>query len=104
MGTVREILGAGTFLNGIDTMIGGFVDLKGFNGFDFTPFLEKIHLAPMTLFILPAGGFFVFGILMACVNKLASEKGLKKADQIGCEGCPHAATCNKHSEEEACEK
>ncbi len=102
MGTVREILGAGTFLSGIDTMIGSFVDLKGFTGFDFTPFLEKIHLAPMTLFILPAGGFFVFGILMACVNRLASEKGLKKADQIGCEGCPHAAICNKHSEEEAC--
>ena len=95
MGTVREILGAGTFLSGIQTMIGSFVDLGSFNGFDFTPILEKLHLAPMTLFILPAGGFFVFGVLMACVNKIAEGKGLKRADQLGCAGCPHAAACGK---------
>lgn len=102
MGAVREILGSGTFLSGIDTMIGSFVDLKGFTGFDFTGAIEKIGLAPMTLFVLPAGGFFVFGILMAVVNKLAEEKGLKKAALNGCEGCPHAAVCGK-SEKEECD-
>ena len=81
MGTVREVLGAGSFL-GLS--------------------IPVLSQNPMLIFILPPGGFFVFGILMACVNRLASEKGLKKADQIGCEGCPHAAICNKHSEEEAC--
>ncbi|MCH5197987.1 MAG: electron transport complex subunit E [Oscillospiraceae bacterium] len=100
MGAIREILGSGTFLSGIDTMIGSFVDLKGFTGFDFTSALEKIGLAPMTLFVLPAGGFFVFGILMALVNKLAEEKGLKKAALEGCEGCPHAAICGKSEKEE----
>ena len=93
MGTVREILGAGTFLSGIDTMIGSFVDLKGFTGFDFSEGLANIGLAPMTLFILPAGGFFVFGMLMALVNRLAEKKGKPKAALEGCKGCPHAAAC-----------
>ena len=88
MGTVREILGAGTFLTGLDTMIG-----VSFKGFDFTEALSRIGLAPMTIFILPAGGFFVFGLLMALANRLAEKKGMKKARLNGCEGCPHAAEC-----------
>ncbi|MBQ6421785.1 MAG: electron transport complex subunit E [Clostridia bacterium] len=95
MGTVREILGAGTFLSGIDSMIGG-----SFTGFDFTEGLAKVGLAPMTLFILPAGGFFVFGMLMAAANRLAERKGKEKAT-LSCAGCPHAATCadlNKNCE------
>lgn len=96
MGTVREILGAGTFLSGIDTMIGG-----SFKGFDFTGALAKLGLAPMTIFILPAGGFFVFGILMACANRIAEGKGLKKAEHSGCAGCPMAATCVQNKGEEA---
>ena len=83
-------------------MIGSFVDLHGFTGFNFTEGLSKIGLAPMTLFVLPAGGFFVFGVLMAVVNKIAEGKGLKKANRTGCEGCPHAAACGKRKEEEAC--
>jgi len=100
MGTIREILGSGTYLSGIDTMIGSFVDLHGFTGFDFTGAIDKIGLAPMTLFVLPAGGFFVFGILMAAVNRLAEGRGLKKAALNGCEGCPHAAACGKIEKEE----
>ena len=88
MGTVREILGAGTFLSGIDAMIG-----CSFKGFDFTGGLAKIGLAPMTLFILPAGGFFVFGLLMAAANRLAEGKGLKKAGLSPCAGCPRADAC-----------
>ena len=97
MGTVREILGAGTFLSGIDTML-SFVDLGGFTGFDFTQGLSKIGLAPITIFILPAGGFFCFGLIMAFANKLADRKGLKKASSGGCEGCPHAAVCGQRKE------
>lgn len=96
MGTVREILGAGTFLSGIDAMLGG-----SFKGFDFTGLLAKIGLAPMTIFILPAGGFFVFGILMACANKLAEGKGMKKAEDVGCAGCPLAGSCDRKQEVEA---
>ena len=83
MGTVREVLGAGSFL-----------------GMSI-PFLSQ---NPMLIFILPPGGFFVFGMLMACVNKLAGGRGLKKATLAGCEGCPHAAACGKRKDEreEAC--
>lgn len=98
MGTVRELLGAGTFLSGIDTMLGAYIDLNGFTGFDFTDELGSIGLAPMTLFILPAGGFFVFGMLMALANKLAEKKGLQSATLNGCKGCPHASFCAEFSE------
>ena len=98
MGTVREIIGAGTFLSGIDTMLGAYVDLGSFTGFDFTDTLSSIGLAPMTLFILPAGGFFVFGMLMALANRLAEKKGLESASLNGCKGCPHAQFCSRLSE------
>ncbi len=102
MGTVREILGAGTFLSGIDTMLGAYIDLGTFKGFDFTEELAEIGFAPMTLFILPAGGFFVFGILMALANKLAERKGLQSATLNGCSGCPHASFCKQFSENGEC--
>ena len=73
MGAVREIFGAGTFLGA------------------GVPFLSE---NPMLIFILPPGGFFVYGILMAAVNKIAESKGKKKAELRGCEACPMAATCN----------
>lgn len=71
MGGVRELLGAGTLL-----------------GFQILP--ESVP--PMTIFVLAPGGFFVFGILMACANKLAERKGKPKAT-LGCAGCPMAKTC-----------
>lgn len=80
MGSVREIFGAGTFL--------------GTN----IPFLSE---NPMLIFILPPGGFFVYGILMAAVNKLAESKGKKKAELRGCEACPMAATCAINKKEVA---
>lgn len=95
MGTVREILGNGTFLSGIDTMIG-----CDFKGFDLTGGFEAVGLKPMTLFILPAGGFFVFGIIMACANKLAEKKGLEPAVFEGCKGCPNAKFCDRVGKEE----
>lgn len=71
MGGVRELLGAGTLL-----------------GFQILP--ESVP--PMTIFVLAPGGFFVFGILMACANKLAERKGKPKAT-LGCAGCPMAEAC-----------
>ena len=57
-------------------------------------------VSPMLIFILPPGGFFVFGILMACANKLADKKGLSKAELKGCEACPMAASCSLRGEVE----
>lgn len=67
MGSFREILGTGKWM-GID-----------------------LHISdPMTIFIMPAGGFFVLGCIIAAVNKLANRK---PPQQIGCEGCPCAGSC-----------
>jgi electron transport complex protein RnfE len=81
MGLIREILGAGTI--------------------DLTSYVEGLKLEipflkdnPMAIFIFPPGGFFVFGILMACVNALAEKKGKPKAE-LNCQGCPMKDNCNK---------
>ena len=76
MSSIREILGAGSFL-----------------GMSI-PFLSE---NPMLIFILPPGGFFVFGILMATVNKFAEKKGKPRAELRGCEACPMARTCTLHT-------
>ena len=72
MGAIREILGAGTFY-GISI-----------------PFLSE---NPMLIFILPPGGFFTYGLLMAAVNRLAEKKGKPRAELRGCEACPMARNC-----------
>ena len=72
MSSVREILGAGSFL-----------------GLSIPVLSEN----PMLIFILPPGGFFVFGILMAVVNRLAEKRGKPRAELRGCEACPMAASC-----------
>ena len=65
VGSVREIFGSGQWF-GITVM---------------PEFIE-----PMTLFILPAGGFFVLGAVIAVVNRLMK----KKPREIGCHNCPNA--------------
>ncbi len=69
MGSIREIFGSGTWF-----------------GLQVCPdFIE-----PMTLFILPAGGFFVLGCLIALVNKIANRQPPKAA---GCAACPNREGC-----------
>lgn len=85
MGIIRELFGTGKV-------------------FGMTILPESVF-TPITIFILPAGGFFVFGILIALSNKLQHGKLSKK--EFGCEGCPSAASCAKlngsKEEIEACE-
>ncbi len=76
MSTVREILGAGSFY-GIS--------------------IPVLSNNPMLIFILPPGGFFVFGLLMATVNKIAESRGKPRAELRGCEACPMAASCTLHN-------
>ncbi|MCD7730818.1 MAG: electron transport complex subunit E [Oscillospiraceae bacterium] len=73
MGSVREILGAGTW------------------------FGIELHLpVTMTLFIMPAGGFFTLGVIIAVVNKLSKKKPPK---ELGCAACPNAAACPSYNKE-----
>lgn len=65
VGSVREILGMGSWF-GIDLTFG--------------------VLEPILLFATPAGGFMVFGFMVAVVNRLSHYQISKK--KMGCEGCP----------------
>ena len=80
MGAIRELIGSGTIGAGI------------FNGGEgvAVPFISA-H--PMIVLILPPGGFFVFGILVALSNKLAESKGKKPIKELGCAGCKGCDAC-----------
>ena len=73
MGMIRELLGAGTLF-----------------GLEIT----KGAIAPMLIFILPPGGFFVFGMLVALSNKLAIKMGKKPVKNLGCGSCNGCRGCN----------
>ncbi|MBQ7406250.1 MAG: electron transport complex subunit RsxE [Clostridia bacterium] len=76
MATVREVLGAGTFAG---------IALPFFKTYNI-PILNQ---AP--------GGFLVFGILIAVMNKIKEKDGGVKRKSFSCEGCPSAAHCKKVS-------
>lgn len=71
MATIREVFGNGTWM-----------------GFPI-PVLADNKIAIMAY---APGGFFVFGLLIAIVNKFAKHKPKKK--EFGCAGCPSAAICS----------
>lgn len=75
VGSIREILGTGQWF--------GMTIMPDF-------------IQPMTIFILPAGGFFTLGCVIAIVGKLTK----KKPKKIGCEGCPSRETCGAAVKEE----
>ena len=72
MATIREVLGVGSFA-GIEI-----------------PFLTNYKIP---LLAQAPGGFLVFGILIAIVNKISAKKGKKK--EYSCDGCPCASICGK---------
>ena len=76
MAFIREVLGAGTFF-GLEI-----------------PFMDAIKIPVLTQ---APGGFLVFGILIAVMNKLTEKKGGVKRKSFSCEGCPTAHLCNKTS-------
>ena len=76
MGSIREILGNGTWFG--QTLIPEFGIL---------------------IFILPPGGFFVFGMLIALASKISGKNPPKAT---GCAGCPLKDKCAA-AKEENCE-
>ena len=72
MGIIRELLGSGTVFD--YPVTAGFMD-------------------PILIFLLPPGGFFVFGMLIAVANKLAERKGEAPAELGCCQGCPYSGAC-----------
>jgi len=65
MGTIREILGGGSWC-GIP--------------------IPWFHENPIGILTMAPGGFFVFGCMIALVNKISKGKAIKKKE-FGCMGC-----------------
>ena len=78
MASIREIFGNGTFA--------GYL----------LPILSNHHISILTM---APGGFLVFGLLIAAVNKFSKNKPHKK--EFGCGNCPQAEACGKLKEEAA---
>ena len=76
MATIREVIGAGSFA-GIEI-----------------PFMYDYKIPILTM---APGGFLVYGILIAIVNKIGVKKGDEKRKNFSCEGCPSARLCGKVS-------
>lgn len=72
MGMIRELFGAGTL---------------------FGAQILPASVPPMSIFISPPGGFFVFGILMAAVVFIETKTHHEIKRGVGCEGCPSADVC-----------
>ncbi len=76
MATIREVFGNGTFA-GLEI-----------------PFLKEYHIPILTQ---APGGFLVFGLLIALMNKLREKQGGVMKKEFSCESCPSAALCGKTS-------
>jgi len=83
MAVIREILGT------------GMINLNAIG-------LESIKIPVLSEYNIPvlketAGGFLVYGILIAIVNVIGPKKGAEKRKNFSCEGCPSASICNRVS-------
>ena len=70
MGFFRELLGAGTVLSGLSTLLpflAGVIPAEGFA----IPFFNA---NPMVMMILPAGGFLMLGFIFAAIQKIMAGK------------------------------
>lgn len=63
IGSFREVLGSGSFWG-----------------------ISIVEGRPILLFILPAGGFFTIGLLMAAMNWMDLKRGVKLSSGGGCHG------------------
>lgn len=99
MAAIREFFGSGNLTLKVLGHGTTLVDLFGLGEKDI---LTAIGLEPILIFILAPGGFFTFGLLMACANKIAESKGKPKAELKGCEGCPMASACSIKAEGKEC--
>jgi len=73
--SIREILGSGQFF-----------------GLDIPWLVDNNAL----IFSLAPGGFIVFALVLALVNKLTKGKALQQGQAKDCEGCASAIACGKH--------
>ena len=77
MGSIREILGSGTWMSGLDGILPFLPD-----GFA----IKVLPIEPFTIMTSAPGGFFVFGVLMAGATWLTSRPKKAKAVEAAEEG------------------
>lgn len=81
MGFIRELIGGGTVLSG-------------------TALAFTVTSTPMLVMLLPPGGFFVFGVLVALSNKISVRLGKKPVKKLGCGGsCEGCNGCEAKEED-----
>ena len=83
MAIIREVLGTGA------------IDLSALG-------LESITIPVLSEYNIPLltsapGGFLVYGILIAIVNKIGPKAGSEKGKNFSCAGCPSASICGRVS-------
>ncbi len=72
--TIREVLGNGSFAS---------MEI---------PFMQAFKIPVL---VQAPGGFLVYGIVIAIMNKITEKQGGVKKKSFSCEGCPSAAACGK---------
>lgn len=85
MGSIREILGSGTWLAG-----DWFGLAPGFKGIQLQ---SALGIPGMGIMTMVPGGFFVFACVMAAVHFFTRDKS-KIRNSFGCDGCAMESVCS----------
>lgn len=94
--SILDALGMGIGFTAALTLMGMIRELIG-TGCIFGVSITAGAIEPMLIFILPPGGFFVFGILVVLSNKIAVKMGKKPVKSLGCGSCHGCNGCNAES-------
>jgi len=94
--SVLDAIGMGIGFTAALLLMGCIRELLG-NGTIFGMAVTQGHIEPMLIMILPPGGFFVFGILIALANKITG----KPVTGTGCAACGARDFCEQ-AQKEAC--
>jgi len=97
--SILDGLGMGVGFTAVLTLMGAIRELLG-SGSLFSLPITSEFIEPMVIFLLPPGGFFVFGVLVAVSNALAKKQGKKPVMHLGCANCPSKGLCSRAECEE----
>ena len=94
MGTIREIIGTGSYLAG-----DWFGLAKGFKGIP----LQGAFMPGMSIMTMVPGGFFAYAIVMAAVHYFTKDKKKIRKD-FACAQCAAAGNCGSSEDAAAAEE
>ena len=92
--SVLDGLGMGIGFTAVLTLMGAIREFFGAGSLFSLPITSNF-ISPMIVFLLPPGGFFVFGMLVAVSNAIAKKNGKKPVESLGCANCPSRKACSK---------